>query len=306
VTVGLGAGVGAIFRTPLAGALLGSELVYRNGFAVEALLPGLIASVVAFAVFGSLIGFDPIFGSLDGLHSTSAQLVIYPVLGVAAGLLGRLFARTFYATARTAAREWRILPKIARPALGGLLVGGMGLLIPGVLGTSYGTIQGDLSAQHLATASLWIVIAIPFAKIVATSLSIGSGGSGGIFGPSLVMGAGLGAIAWRLLPGSWMPDTPAPIVIACAAACLGSIARAPVAVVVLVAEATRDPWMLIPAGLATAVAYLVVGDDTLYVSQLPGPRDARKAPEPGGAEVVQDVSRRQVVKRIVAPRLDRR
>jgi len=110
---------------------------------------------------------------------------------------------------------------------------------------------------------------LPFAKILATSLSIGSGGSGGIFGPGMVIGGFLGAGAWRLLsdlPG--VPHSPAPFVVVGMIACFGSIAHAPIAVMLMVAEMTGSLQLLAPAMVAVGLAALVVGDATIYTSQI--------------------------------------
>ena len=117
---------------------------------------------------------------------------------------------------------------------------------------------------------LWIVLVLPFAKILATSLSIGSGGSGGIFGPGMVIGGLLGASIWRLLEpiAPAMPAEPAPFVIVAMMALFGSIAHAPLAVMLMVAEMTGNLAMLAPAMIAIGIATVVVGDRTIYRSQL--------------------------------------
>jgi CIC family chloride channel protein len=278
VTVGLGAGVGAIFRTPFAGALLGAEMIYRADIAVNVIVPGLIASGVAFGVFGLIHDFAPIFGTVDDFR-LGVGILIYPVLGLLAGLVGRLYITTFHGSVALFAKPSRRLPPLTRPAVAGLAVGGLGIVVPGVLGTGYGTAQAVLDAGRLLDLSLWLVLLIPFAKILATSLSIGSGGSGGIFGPGLVIGATTGAAVWRLVePFGLAPPSPAPFVIAGMAACLGSIARAPVALIVMVVEATSNVSMLLPTMIATGVACLVVGDRTLYRSQLRSRADAPTGP----------------------------
>lgn len=267
VTVGIGSGIGAIFRAPLGGAILGTEVLYRDDAEVEALIPSIMASIVGFAVFGAVEGFEPIFGQLHGYRfHEPLQLVYFGAIGVAAGLVGRLYARSFYGVARLAKR----LPgsRMLRPAAAGVLVGLTALAVPQVLGTGYGWVQAAMGPR-LLTLPLWIVLALPFAKILATSLSIGSGGSGGIFGPGMVIGGFLGAGAWRLvseLPG--VPATPAPFVIVGMVACFGSIAHAPIAVMLMVAEMTGGLQLLAPAMVAVGLAAITVGDATIYTSQI--------------------------------------
>ncbi len=267
VTVGIGSGIGAIFRAPLGGAILGAEVLYRDDVEVEALIPSIVASIIGFATFGAVEGFTPIFGVLRGYRfDHPLQLVYFGAIGVAAGLVGRLYAGSFYGITRLARR----VPgsRMLKPAAAGLLVGLMALAVPQILGTGYGWVQAAMGPR-LLTLPLWIVIALPFAKILATSLSIGSGGSGGIFGPGMVIGGFLGAGAWRLLsdlPG--VPATPAPFVVVGMIACFGSIAHAPIAVMLMVAEMTGSLQLLAPAMVAVGLAALAVGDATIYTSQI--------------------------------------
>ena len=135
-------------------------------------------------------------------------LIYYAVLGVVCGLVGLLYARSFYAI-EAIFHRLRI-PRWIKPALGGLLVGLVGLVVTGAIHTGYGWVQMAMSPELLAMP-LWLVLLLPFAKILATSFSIGSGGSGGIFGPGMVIGAFVGAAVWRvgheMLPA--VPDNPA-------------------------------------------------------------------------------------------------
>jgi chloride channel protein, CIC family len=269
VASGMAAGIGAIFRAPLGGAVLGAEIPYREDVESEALVPSFVASVVAFSIFGSIIGFAPIFGKVGGAgFQDPRQLFYYALIGLAAGVVGRLYIRNFYdLTARFRASP---IPRFVRPAIGGFLVGCIGIVLPGVLGTGYGWVQAGLDRETLLAVPLWIILVLPFAKILATSLSIGSGGSGGIFGPGMVVGGLLGAGIWRLLepiaPG--IPIDPAPFVIVGMMALFGSVAHAPLAVMLMVAEMTDNLAMLAPAMIAVGLATLIVGDRTMYRSQL--------------------------------------
>src|SRR5579875_835006 len=196
VATGIGAGIGAIFRAPLGGAVLAAEILYTDDLEAEALIPGLVASITGYSIFGAVAGWTPIFGEQATLtFNEPSRLLYYAVMGVACGLTGILYARSFYGIGGLFKR-WRC-PAIVKPAIGGLLVGLIGLVIPPVLGTGYGWVQIGMD-QRLLGLPLCLVLVIPFAKILATSLSIGSGGSGGIFGPGMVIGGLLGASFWRL------------------------------------------------------------------------------------------------------------
>ncbi len=156
-----------------------------------------------------------------------------------------------------------------RPALGGLLTALVALALPGVLGTGYGWVQTSMG-DGLLDLPLWVVLALPFAKILATSTSIGSGGSGGIFGPGMVIGGFTGAAIFRLLNGvaPTMPHTAAPFVVVGMIACFGAIAHAPLAVMLMVVEMTGSLYVFAPAMVAVGLATLIVGDKTIYRSQL--------------------------------------
>ncbi len=275
VSCGMGAGIGAIFRAPLGGAVLAAEIPYREDVESDALVPAFVASIVAFSVFGAVEGFAPIFGQVAGAGFTDArQLGYYALIGLACGLVGRLYITSFYGFTRWIG-GWR-LPRALRPAVAGVVVGAIGLALPGVLGTGYGWVQAGLDRTTLLGLPLWVVVALPFARILATSLSIGSGGSGGVFGPGMVIGGLLGAGIWRLLepiaPG--LPIDPSPFVIVGMMALFGSIAHAPLAVMLMVAEMTDSLAMLGPAMLAIGIATLVVGDRSIYSEQLRSRADA--------------------------------
>ena len=271
VSVGIGSGIGAIFKAPLGAAVLAAEIVYRDDMEVETLLPGIIASIVSYAVFGAFEGFTPLFGYLPRYRiGDPFNLAWFAVIGVAAGSVGILYAKGFYGIAGLFSRL--PLTRYLRPALGGFLVGALALAVPEVMGTGYGWVQQAFGRQSLMHLSLFVVLALPFARILATGLSIGSGGSGGIFGPGIVIGGFLGAAIWRLLepiaPG--VPREPTVFVVVAMMACFGSISRAPIAVMLMVAEMTGSIETLAPAMLAVGVATLIVrrSDDTIYRSQI--------------------------------------
>ena len=269
VAAGMGAGIGAIFRAPLGGAVMATEILYLHDFEVEALIPSLIASIVGYSVFGFFEGWEPIFGAQPGLaFENPATLVYYALLGVVCGLVGLLYARSFYGIEAIFHRLH--LPRWIKPALGGLLVGLLGLVVTGAIHTGYGWVQLAMSAE-LTTLPLWLILVLPFAKILATSLTVGSGGSGGIFGPGMVIGGFVGAAFWRLghglLPG--LPESPAPFVIVGMIALFGGIAHAPLAMLLMVGEMTGNLSLLAPAMIAVALSTALVGDETIYRSQLP-------------------------------------
>ncbi|BBY18918.1 chloride channel protein [Mycolicibacterium litorale] len=272
VSLGIGAGIGSIFGAPLGGAVLAASIVYREDFDYRALIPGFITSATAYAVFGSILGFEPLFGyvAADFRFDHPLDLGWFVVLGVVAAGVGWLYARVFYGTVALTAK----LPggTVIKPALGGLAVGLLGLAIPQILASGYGWAQKAAATDTLMAIPLWIVLLLPFAKILATSLSIGTGGSGGIFGPGVVIGAFVGAAVWRLgelagAPG--LPDGPAVFVVVGMVACFGSVAHAPLAVMIMVAEMTGSFSVVPCAMVAVGVAYLLITrtDVSIYRAQ---------------------------------------
>ena len=214
MSVGIGSGIGAIFKAPLGGAVLAAEILYRDDIEVETLLPAIIASIVSYAIFGAFEGFTPLFGYLARYQvHNPLELVWFALIGVVCGLVGLLYAKGFYGL--SALFERLPVTRCVRPALGGLVVGLVALCIPQVLGTGYGWVQESLGRESLLHLSLAVVLLLPFAKILATGFSIGSGGSGGVFGPGIVIGAFVGASIWRLLepfaPG--LPHEPGAFVV---------------------------------------------------------------------------------------------
>lgn len=272
VMTGLGAGIGAIFRAPLGGAVLGAELLYRRGVAWQVLLPALASSLVAFGVCGALLGFGPLLGEQGITGGTSpVEWLLFIALGLLCGLLGRLYISTFYGMHHLTERwlrRGRGVPAWLPPTAGGLAVGAIGLAAPAVLGPGYGVIQQSLSREAVLGMSLWLVLLLPLVKILATALSIGTGGSGGLFGPGLFIGAVAGAAFWRVCFAGGMTSLgPEVFAVIGAAALLGPTVHAPVGVTLLVLEATRSPALIGPVAVAMLASRAVIGRQTLYRSQ---------------------------------------
>jgi CIC family chloride channel protein len=278
VAVGMGAGIGSIFKAPIGGAILAAEVLYRRDIEYEILFPAFIASAVGYSVFGSVVGFTPIFGYYTG-EFNPARLPLYLVLGVVDGLLAVLYIKIFYGI-HDSFKRWRVSNYI-KPMVGGLLAGIVGVLAPQVLGTSYGWVNlAELGRLGLFTSPILpltiLLVLLPFLKILATSFTIGSGGSGGVFAPGIAIGAlvglDMGLLFHHLLP-SLVPDV-APFVIVSMLSLFGAAAKAPLAVIFMVMEMTGGYQLLPAAMIATATAYLVSGDNTIYRAQVPTRKDS--------------------------------
>src|SRR5579862_95947 len=147
MAAGIGAGIGAIFKAPIGGAVLSGEILYKRDFEADMLFPSFIASVVGFSIYGAWAGWEPIFGT--GGHFAFDQpvsLIGYLILGVVAGVVGLLYPKTLY-TLRDGFARLRI-PNIFKPALGGLGVGLIGMFLPQALGMGYGYVQFGVNSDY--------------------------------------------------------------------------------------------------------------------------------------------------------------
>lgn len=278
VAVGIGAGIGSIFKSPFAGAILSGEILYSGGdFEVEALIPSFIASPIGYIIFASYAGFTPIFGNgLTYAFTQPRNLLIYAALGIICGLVGRLHTTTFYSVRRI----FSDLPvtKYARPMLGAAVAGVIGIFFPQVLGLGYGFLQilidgnlSEITTNYVSLPLFAALVAVVLFKILATGFTVGSGGSAGVFAPSLVIGGFVGAAFWmvvnQLLPG-WIP-IPAPLVVVGMMALFGGVGRVPIAVMLMVSEMTGSLNLLAPSMVAVVAAYFVTTPKyTIYRSQV--------------------------------------
>ncbi|MGH7690114.1 MAG: chloride channel protein, partial [Gemmatimonadaceae bacterium] len=247
--IGMAAGLSAIFRSPIGTAIMAVEVLYSDmEFERDALLYTMLGSIVAYAVNGMFVGWQPLFQMPSPMTPLSSPLAYgwYVVLGVAAGALGTVLPAVFYGL-----RDWfKRLPirPFLRPALGGLLTGLIALAYPQVIGGGYGWMQQAINGQLL----LGTLAVLVFGKILALSFSVASGGSGGVFAPSLFVGAMLGGVFAMVLH-----QPAAPFVVVGMAAVFAGAAHLPVATLFMVSEMTGGYALLVPAGLAVMISYLV-------------------------------------------------
>ncbi|MGH8226138.1 MAG: chloride channel protein, partial [Gammaproteobacteria bacterium] len=236
ILIGMAAGLSAIFKSPLGTAIFAVEILY-SGMAFEggALIYTLISAAVAYAITGAFSGYTPLFllPSSTRVFNT-LDLVWFGVLGILAGGLGALMPTVYYRI-----RDWFSalkIPRYFKPAIGGLAVGLIGIALPPIIGGGYGYMQFVL--QGGSGFVVWLLLLLSLGKILTLSLTVGSGGSGGVFGPTLYVGVMLGAAFAALLhvfhvniDSSWFA------VIGMAAVFAGA-ARVPIASLVMVIEMT--------------------------------------------------------------------
>jgi CIC family chloride channel protein len=275
VAAGMAGGVGALFHAPMAGALFAAEVLYRElDLEHEVLVPSIISSVTAYAVFSSVFGFRPLFEMPPLVFDQPRKLWAYILLAVVIAAGSRFYTYCFYAV-HHAFRRLRI-PLALKPAVGGLLTGLIGFCFVPVLGAGYGTVQralvqgSDLAATY-GTVTFGTLVAVFVLKTLATSFSVGSGGAGGIFGPAIVVGGALGGAtgialqhalpAWGLSVGNF---TMLGMV-----AFFGCIANTPISTILMVSEMTGNFKLIVPAMWVCILAYVINHRVCLYRSQLP-------------------------------------
>ena len=260
VAAGLGAGIGSIFKIPLGGAVFSAEVLYRRDFEVRALIPGLVASVTGYTVFGFVFGWDRLFTiPLDLVKYTNpVSLLLYALVGLISAGVSVGYVKSFYTISDFFAKMQ--IPKYVKPAIGGVLVGIIGIVFPQILGTSYGWLQIAINQDYLLFPLEMIGAVIVF-KILATSLTIGSGGSAGVFGPSMVIGGLLGAFiggAFHLLGlFTWIDVTS--VIIVSMVSFFGATAKTPISAIIMGSELTGGYALLAPMMLATFIAYIMSG-----------------------------------------------
>jgi chloride channel protein, CIC family len=288
VACGAAGGIAATFNAPLAGVFFALELILRSfrprSFGLVA-LSAVTATAIARAAFG-----DHTFMSLPGFGvSSPLELVLYAGLGVLCTGVGRAFIKVLYAGEDLADRLWRG-PEWLRPAVGGVLLGAVLLAVPQMYGVGYPVLLHAVDGHYVIV----FLLALLGAKLLATSLTMWIGGSGGVFAPTLFMGAMLGsaygAIAHGLAPHVAM--TAGAYGVVGMAAAFAATTRAPITAVLIILELTGESHIVLPLMVAVAVGTALSGAvsrDTIYTLKLrrrgieidqPAPENAPVTPTP--------------------------
>ena len=291
LVAGIAAGIAAVFRTPLGAALLAVEILYRDGFEADALVPSILSSVVAYSVVISIFGESTLFTHALRFPFVPGHLPLYGLLA----LLLAGMAAGFVTALRAARRFFHALPIAdwARPALGGLLLGAFCVPILlyagarsgsaghgfGILGGGYGAVQAAISGADWlppGMGGVFLLLMLSFAKIVAASLTIGSDGSAGDFAPSLAIGGLFGGAFGRaaeIVLGDPAID-PGAFALVGMGVFYGGIAHVPLAALVLVCELAGNYDLLVPLMLAQGIAFVALRRQTLYPAQVPTLRES--------------------------------
>jgi CIC family chloride channel protein len=291
LVAGTAAGMAAVFRTPLGAALLAVEVLHRDDFESDALVPSVLASVVAYSVFIAFFGEATLFTHAPAYPFVPAHLPLYAILAVGISLVASSFLSTLRRV-QAVTRSLRV-PEWSKPALGGLALGifatpiivfigphlghpGQGL---GILGGGYGAAQLGISGADwfpLGWRGVELLVLLGAVKIVATCLTVGSGGSAGDFGPSLVIGGVFGGAfgrAAQLLFHDPRID-PGAFALVGMGTFYGGLAHVPIASLVMTCELAGSYDLLVPLMLAEGIAFVALRTRSLYESQVATKRDS--------------------------------
>ena len=283
LAAGMGAGVGALFRAPLAGALFAGEILYRETeLEADVIMPAAVASTISYSVFCFSLPpefrFLPLFGGdLNFEFGTPLELFPYALLACVMAGAGIVYTQTFHAS-----RKWiqqLNLPAYLTAACGAVAAGGLALVVHrlaaseprtlSVLGSGYSVLQACFTEiESVAIPTLLIVALV---KMLTTTLSVSSGGSGGVFGPSMVIGGCLGGATGKLfnlvLPN--IVNQPGTFAVVGMAGFFAGCARAPFSTILMVTELTGSYRLLLPAMWVSTLCFLFMRRWTLYENQVP-------------------------------------
>ena len=301
VACGAAGGISATFNAPITGVFFGVEIILRE-FSIEGIFTVMLSAMAADVVSRQFLGSAPFLSGLPSgiaLHHLSSYLLV-AALAVVAALLGLAFAKILYATEDLCDRVWKNRPEWARPAAGGIALGLLLLAIPQMYGVGYPVMYKAVGGSY----ALWFLIVLAAGKIIACSLTIGIGGSGGVFAPSLFIGAtsgmAFGEIANHLLgPAAGQPALYAVVAMG---AVFASAARAPLTSVASVVEMTGDFTLTLPVLLAVAIATATsrgLSYGTIYTTKLL--RRGTDIDHPPSADPFEDLTAADAMRPFAAP-----
>jgi CIC family chloride channel protein len=270
VACGAAGGISATFNAPITGVFFGVEIILRE-FSVDSLFTVMLSAMIADAVAIPFLGSQPFLSAFPAgiaLHHPTTYLLV-AALGVVAALIGLTFKTVVYKMEDRWDIAWKNRPEWARPAVGGIALGLVLLALPQMYGVGYPVMGKAIAGRYV----LWFLIVLAAGKIIACSMTLGIGGSGGVFAPSLFIGVTSGMAFGEIADHVFGPAAGQPALYAVVAmgAVFTSAARAPLTSLASVVELTGDFTLTLPVMLAVAIASAVsrtLSYGTIYTTKL--------------------------------------
>jgi CIC family chloride channel protein len=290
---GVAAGVGSIFRSPLGGAFFAVEVLYRDDIETQSIMPATIAAITGYSIYSSLMGSTTVFTTPGFSFINPVELVPLTVFALACAVVGIIYTNVFYAT-KERFFDRITIPNQYKPAIGGFLVGSIAFFFPAVLGSSYGWLQQAINGN----LPILIMSVLLVTKLVATSLTIGSGGSGGVFAPSLVIGGMLGGIFGEGMH-ALAPDLvtqPEMYVMIGMATFFTGVANVPIATTIMISEMTGSYKLLVPLIFSGVIVHLLSRRWSLYTQQVRNHNESPAYRKEVAPDVLSGIKVRAVVK----------
>ncbi len=262
---GAASGLGAIFRAPIGSALFSAEVLYRYGLEFTAILPAFVSAIVSYLVFSVFYPYEPLF-KMKSVWGFGVTGVIFTIItGIFSAIVGWLYVKIFYGVYRISRRS--SLPDWIKPAIGGFLEGLIvALIAKEVWGMGYDVIQNAINGKF----ALSFMVALILLKILATSFTVATGGSGGVIAPSLFIGAMMGASLGKVfLSITHVKGSVGIYAVVGMSSLYAAVGKVPIALPILILEATRNLSLVLPLFVASSIGYLFSGPFTLYESQSP-------------------------------------
>lgn len=262
---GVAAGIGAIFKSPLGGAFFAVEVLYREDIESDGIMPAMIAAITGYSVYSLIEGTDTVFTTPSFQFLNPLELMPLIIFAVLCAVVGIYYTKCFYGVRDLFSNRINI-PTMLKPALGGLVVGGIAFFFPAILGSSYGWLQEAINGN----LPVYFMLVLVVTKIIATSFTIGSGGSGGVFAPSLVIGGMLGGVFGTFLHGvapNLVSQPEAYVLIGMATFFVG-VANVPIAMTIMISEMTGSYSLLVPLIFSGVIAHLLAKRWSLYTQQV--------------------------------------